>query len=182
MLNDMRNSTPSSVRPLPRTTLAHMTKPPRKPLASWQKEDAARLKALFDSAALDTQEDFGLRNGIGSQALVWQYLNGYIPLNLRAALKFARGLGCSVAEFSPTLAAEIYDENTHPQFDLRQVLDSIPEADAAQVVDFLVYKVERSAPLKIRELLSRQLRELTTHPSAEPDNAPASAKDTARSE
>jgi phage repressor protein C with HTH and peptisase S24 domain len=35
-----------------------------------------------------------------------QYLNGKIPLNVNAAIKFSSMLGCSIAEFSPTLGTQ----------------------------------------------------------------------------
>lgn len=43
--------------------------------------------------------------GFGQSSLS-QYLAGRIPLNLPAATKFATLIGCSVAEFSPSLAME----------------------------------------------------------------------------
>lgn len=79
----------------------------RKPLERWQLEDAARLKALFSRHSKLSQEKFGETYGIGTQGAVWQYLEGRTPLNLRAALKFAEGLGCSPEEISPRLAAEL---------------------------------------------------------------------------
>jgi phage repressor protein C with HTH and peptisase S24 domain len=54
-----------------------------------------------------SQERFGLDFEIGSQGMVWQYLNGHRPLNLSVALKFARGLGVPISRFSPRLAAEL---------------------------------------------------------------------------
>lgn len=53
-----------------------------------------------------TQAAFGTEYGIGAQSVVWQYLNGTIPLNLRAATGFARGLNVKLADFSPRLAKE----------------------------------------------------------------------------
>jgi hypothetical protein len=38
--------------------------------------------------------------------MVWQYLNGHRPLNLQAAVKFAKGLGVQLHDFSPRLAAQ----------------------------------------------------------------------------
>lgn len=69
--------------------------------------EAAELKRLFLSRRNDgvTQEQFGQAHGIGSQGMVWQYLNGRRPLNLKAAAAFAQGLGCSVRDFSPRLHA-----------------------------------------------------------------------------
>jgi transcriptional regulator with XRE-family HTH domain len=76
----------------------------RKPLEQWQQEDAARLKALFNKKAGMSQAEFAVRSGIGeTQGAVEQYLNARIPLNLEAAIKFARGLGVDVQDFSPRL-------------------------------------------------------------------------------
>lgn len=84
-------------------------------LATWQMEDAARLKALFRKKKLAaksggenlTQETLAERSGISSGQMVWQYMNAHRPLNIQAAAGFARGLGVSVMEFSPTLATQI---------------------------------------------------------------------------
>jgi SOS-response transcriptional repressor LexA len=73
--------------------------------------EAAALKSLFEERAHGSkisQERFGLEYEIGSQGMVWQYLNGHRPLNLSVALKFARGLGVPIARFSPRLAAELH--------------------------------------------------------------------------
>jgi len=83
-------------------------------LEQWQIDDAARLKALFKARTRLSQEDFGAAHGIGSQGMVWQYLNARSPLNLAAAIKFARGLEIGVADFSPTLAKELEPAITAP--------------------------------------------------------------------
>lgn len=67
-------------------------------------EEAARLKALFDARAKMSQMSFGAENNIGSQGMVWHYLNARAPLNLGVAIKFAAGLNCDVSDFSPRLA------------------------------------------------------------------------------
>lgn len=77
----------------------------RKPLEKWQKQDAERLKALFEQHSLSqgaAAEQFGV-----TQGAVWQYLNGQIPLNLNIALQFARALKVHVGDFSPTLADKL---------------------------------------------------------------------------
>jgi SOS-response transcriptional repressor LexA len=74
-------------------------------------QEAAALKELFEQVARGagvSQERFGLDHDIGSQGMVWQYLNGHRPLNLSVALKFAKGLRVSVADFSPRLAHELH--------------------------------------------------------------------------
>jgi hypothetical protein len=83
-------------------------KPDSKPLDTWQLEDAARLKALLAARAPKiSQADFGAQFDIGSQGMVWQYLAGRRPLNIKAATAFARGLAVPVDAFSPTIAAQI---------------------------------------------------------------------------
>lgn len=74
----------------------------------WQIEDAERLRTVFaERKGRMSQEEFGLRFDIGSQSMIWQYLNARRPLNIKAAANFARGLGVSVDVISPRLANEI---------------------------------------------------------------------------
>lgn len=88
-------------------TLARMSRP-NKSLEPWQTEDAERLKALYEARkGKMSQEEFGSRFDIGSQGMVWQYLNARRALNIKAASGFARGLGVSVDAFSPRMAEEI---------------------------------------------------------------------------
>lgn len=70
-------------------------------------EEAAKLKALFKERVKVSQMRFGEDNELGSQGNVWQYLNARSPLNLEAAIKFAKGLKCSVSDFSPRLASAL---------------------------------------------------------------------------
>jgi hypothetical protein len=92
----------------------------KKPLEDWQIEDARSLRRLFDARTetvaegkLISQMEFGAKYGIGSQGMVWQYLNAHRPLNLKAAVAFAKGLNVKVLDFSPTLAAQIDDASKH---------------------------------------------------------------------
>lgn len=62
-----------------------------------------RLKQLYLERVRVSQEEFGKQAGFGGQALVWQYLNGYIPLGYEAAAKFARALNCTIADISPEM-------------------------------------------------------------------------------
>lgn len=91
--------------------MAQRSKPraatPRKPPEQWQLDDAARLKSIWDARKPADQATFGADHDIGGQAVVHQYLTGFIPLNTRAASKFALGLGVTVDDFSPILASEI---------------------------------------------------------------------------
>lgn len=71
--------------------------------------DAERLKRLYDERVPSgmSQAEFGANYGIGSKAMVWQYLTGYRPLNFEAAAKFARGLKCTIADISPEMARKL---------------------------------------------------------------------------
>jgi transcriptional regulator with XRE-family HTH domain len=87
---------------------------PAKELTASQKQDAARLKVKFDAwksrrkeqKLPSSQEDAAASLGFGQSALS-QYLRGDIPLNPSAAEKFAKLLGCNVADFSPDIATEL---------------------------------------------------------------------------
>lgn len=75
-------------------------------------EEANRLRAIFSERVSKgpqkrSQQAFGSESGIGNQAMVSHYLLARSPLNLKAALKFAKWIPCSIAEFSPRLAEEL---------------------------------------------------------------------------
>lgn len=83
-----------------------------------QINDARRLKAIYEARKAEdkslTQESLASECGWKTQSAVQQYLNGLVPLNLSAAIKFARALRVSVKEISPQLAAEIESANVAP--------------------------------------------------------------------
>lgn len=76
-----------------------------RPKNRWPEAHVA-LKRLYDARVPEgmTQKEFGAKNDIGTQGMVWQYLTGYRPLSYEVAAKFARGLGCSIYEISPDMA------------------------------------------------------------------------------
>lgn len=83
---------------------------PAQPLSPEQRSDAARLKAVYTAKKRElslTQEGLAAACGWESQGTVSQYFNGKIPLNIDAAVKFARVLKVSVSEFSPQLASDL---------------------------------------------------------------------------
>lgn len=86
--------------------LRDMAKRPREP---HELQEAKALSRLFKERAGCTQAEFGERWGIGGQAMVWQYMSGHTPLNLKVAIKFARGLHCTIQDFSPSLAAQVME-------------------------------------------------------------------------
>ena len=79
----------------------------RKPLELWQKEDAARLKRLFNARWNGSQGEFGEKFGIGKQATVGNFINGRRRLTLDQVTRFANGLGCSISDISPMLAEKV---------------------------------------------------------------------------
>ncbi|WFC66453.1 XRE family transcriptional regulator [Achromobacter denitrificans] len=82
-------------------------------------EEAAALKRLFKERVKVSQAAFGAENEIGTQGMVWQYLNAGSPLNVKVAVKFAKAMGIDVAEFSPRLAKE-----------LGEIAAAVPEDDS----------------------------------------------------
>lgn len=70
------------------------------------KEEARKLRELWDSRSHPSQAEFGEIYGIGNQSAVSQFLRGYAPLSLKAAYGFAQGLRCRIEDFSPRLASE----------------------------------------------------------------------------
>jgi hypothetical protein len=68
------------------------------------KEEARKLKELWDTRMHETQQLFGERYGIGGQSAVGQFIRGEVPLSLGAAKGFAEGLKCQISDFSPRLA------------------------------------------------------------------------------
>jgi transcriptional regulator with XRE-family HTH domain len=79
--------------------------------ARWP-EAHVNLKQLYEERVPSgmTQEEFGAKFGIGTQGMVWQYLNGHRPLNAEAAAKFARGLRCTIYDISPEMAEALKAE------------------------------------------------------------------------
>lgn len=77
-------------------------------LTDENRRESARLKELYLATRHGlSQAEFGARYAIGNQGAVWQCLNGKgMPISLKAARGFARGLGVDIAAFSPRLAAE----------------------------------------------------------------------------
>lgn len=72
------------------------------------KAEAQKLRAIWERAdGRLNQTLFGETFQIGGQSAVGQFLRGDLPLSAKAAAGFARGLGCTIWDFSPRLAKEI---------------------------------------------------------------------------
>lgn len=66
--------------------------------------DNERLRQIWEQRHELSQREFGKRFEIGTGSAVSHYLTGRSPLNLSVVIKFAKGLGCTVEEISPSLA------------------------------------------------------------------------------
>jgi phage repressor protein C with HTH and peptisase S24 domain len=84
-----------------------------KPLTDEQKEDAARLKAIFEQRKQEnpslTQEALAFLCEWKTQGAVSQYMLGRVPLNLAALLKFSKALSVHPREISPKLSQQVAD-------------------------------------------------------------------------
>ena len=77
-------------------------------------EESRRLQKIWNRELerrrnddAESQAKFGEKYGIGNQAAVGFFLNAKTALSAKAAAGFARGLGCTIDDFSPRLAEEL---------------------------------------------------------------------------
>jgi transcriptional regulator with XRE-family HTH domain len=180
MLLDDFNSSSRGACTSGASILAAMKPSSRKPLEAWQVDDARRLKTLWE-ARQDrsvSQERFAADHDIGTQGAFWQYLHGRIPLNLGVAIKIARGLGCAVQDFSPTLAGQLA-ETQAPYVLPAQEPPPPREADAGAAQDLTEWSwlLSQLSPAQ-RDLLKliamefavgHQERRHSSPPAAEPN-------------
>lgn len=71
-------------------------------------QESFALKKIWDDRQGKlgmSQKQFGERFGVGNQSMVSKLILGVQPISLKAAIGFARGLGCEISDFSPRLAA-----------------------------------------------------------------------------
>lgn len=96
------NNFPNSLAPMEKSAAKKKPAKPKKMLTPEQQADAARLKRLWMARHGDmSQEAFGQKYNLGGQGNVTQHINGFIPLNLDATIKFAHFLDVQVSEISP---------------------------------------------------------------------------------
>lgn len=118
-------------------------------LTLWQKEDAQRLKAIWDDRRAHTgltQEDVCERMGWKSQSSFSQYLSGEIALNIKTVAGLASILAVTAREISPRLAGNIdpnvfeiiteYDPKARPG-PLVPLISWVQAGDADGAIDLL---------------------------------------------
>lgn len=110
--------------------------------------EAHLLRQYFERQPL-SQAEFGRLWRLGTGSMVYQYLSARRPLNLKAAVQFARGLNVDVAAFSPRLARQ-----------LEELVSGLPRESAASDAHGPEYARIRCVALK----LQAGKRRYTTHP------------------
>lgn len=85
-----------------------MTKDNKKAKATPEtRAEANALRQIWESKqGRPSQAVFGEQFEIGTQSAVTQFLSGNVPLSMKAAMGFAKGLDCKISDFSPRLASE----------------------------------------------------------------------------
>jgi transcriptional regulator with XRE-family HTH domain len=97
----------------------------------------SKKKAELKLSQKDVAELFGVKN----QTAISQYLNGRIPLNLDAAVKFSKILQCNLSEIAPSSAA--YLRQSLPETLDRSVASFIP---VDQPLTYITCKDDAVAP------------------------------------
>ena len=98
----------------------------RRALTSEETGDKDRLKKIWDQKKDElhlSQQNVAKEFGITNQTAISQYLNGRIPLNLEAAIKFSKVLKVRLSEISPRHS--------------RWMADATNEALGVRINDFL---------------------------------------------
>lgn len=102
------------------------------------RREAAKLTAIWESNKPQMpRAEFGEKYNIGSPGAVYQFLKGITPISLKAAAGFAEGLGCTIEDFSPRLAAELKKYAAVAQYQPPAIVDF----DNFQPIDLLNIEV-----------------------------------------
>jgi hypothetical protein len=116
-------------------------------------EEAARLREIWDRTyeerkvrGIHSQAAFGTEFGIGNQAAVGFFLSGKTALSKKAALGFARGLRCSVGDFSPRLAKEMEQFALLTRAEAEHLAAKYPEPLVKAFLLSEPFRPERPAP------------------------------------
>ena len=108
----------------------------RRPLTQEEKEDAQRLRRVYDQKARDmgtSQALIAKEFGFANPSAVSQYLCGRIPLNLNAVTKFAHYFDVPLKTISPRFAAAV--ENSSEQSPILQALGLTPNSELLPATD-----------------------------------------------
>lgn len=121
-------------------------------------EEAAALRARFDGV---NRAAFARDHHVkGGQAMIYQHITGRRPINIEAAMAYAEGFGCSLAEISPRLAMEAHKAASltaaptlpTPTQNTTWPFPSIPEADVRALPASQLSALEGAIALAIAQL------------------------------
>jgi hypothetical protein len=106
--------------------------------------EAAALRRIWDSTEHASQAAFGEIYDIGNQSAVGQFLRGEVPLSLKAAQGFAKGLNCKIEDFSPRLAASLIEARYY----------AVAEQPAPEIAELanVVEKLTTSGKMQLTEV------------------------------
>lgn len=152
-------------------------------LEQWQQDDAQRLRSMYDAYRKlggKKQEEFAPLYGLKSQSNMGHYLHARRPLNLRAAIGFARGLAQAIEAFSPTIAAEIEEAaplaRNGAQADPKWPFPDIPPADYYALGKKDRDHVEATATLLVQKHRTNKLVHAKPRSEMETDQMPLRGK------
>lgn len=77
----------------------------------WSKEEEGEaLRKRFDDLKKNegvSRADFARKHGLkGGDSMIYQHITGHRPMNIDAAIVYAKGFACELHEISPRLAVE----------------------------------------------------------------------------
>lgn len=135
---------------------------PASPLSQEQLADAARLKNVWlaykKSHPGASQEKLAFECGWKTQGAVTQYMNGKIPLNISALLKFSAALHASPDSISPSLAKQLQQAQlAQPMPELAARLASADEA-TRKLVEIALLENDESALSQLSPSLVAMVR------------------------
>ena len=121
---------------------------------------AAQLRtlwAIYKEKTGHTQEAAGAKIGL-SQAAFSQYLNATIALNTQTALKFAQLFGVHPREIRPDIDDLLRNVEvqtlSREGSNIARAIDALPPEPQQEVLDFILYKVEKSEDLVASDKLT----------------------------
>ena len=115
------------------------------------------LWAVYKEKTGDTQEQAGARIDL-SQAAFSQYLNATIALNTETALKFAQLFGVHPRQIRPDIDDLLrnvdVDTLSREASNVARAIDALPPEPQQEVLDFILYKVEKAENLVASDKLA----------------------------
>lgn len=139
---------------------------PKRPLTAEEIADAQRLKTAWNGYKRAnkgaSQEWLSTKTGIGNQSLINQYLNGGIPLNVKALLAICKAIDADPHSISKTLTENMPQSQQTSQVELDKRL----AAEIGEIVLRYAHATQRE-----RELVLGILRDNSFGGNQKPTSA-----------